>query len=341
MTHHAPDSPTSTPASGPASGPGFGPRHRLGVAVKLLGASGLPSHDSRRWQNSPHLSVSLAYLRDIFVYLQRQEIFFYRLSSQLAPYLTHPDLPDFHRQLDECTTELAATGDLARQMGLRLTMHPAFHIQLNSPDPTWAERSRREVVAAADLMERMGLGPDSVLVVHVGGGRGEQEAGRARFVNSIEALPASVRARLALENDDRIYSLTDTLWIHRRTGIRLVMDVLHHRCLDPEAIPVVEALQMALATWPAGQIPKIHLSSPRTAARHIIQNGAQRLSPPLVNQHSDFLHPFECIDLLRAVHAAGLRPFDIMLEAKAHDLALLRLRDQIALYAVDVAERMG
>ncbi len=309
--------------------------------MKVLGAPGLRSHDSRRWQNSPHLSVSLAYLRDLFVYLDSREIRFYRLSNQLAPYLTHPDLPAFHHQLDECATELAATGDMARQMGLRLTMHPAFHIQLNSPNPAWAERSRQELLAAADLLGRMGLGAEAVLVVHVGGGHGDPEAGRERFVRGVEALPASVRARLALENDDRTYSLQDTLWVHRRTGIRLVFDVLHHRCLDPVGVPVVEALGLALATWPAGETPKIHLSSPRTAARHIARHGEPRLSPPLISQHSDFLHPFQCIDLLRAVRAANLRPFDIMLEAKAQDLALLRLREQLSTHAPDVAAWVG
>ena len=32
---------------------------RLGFAVKVLGDGGLPSHDTRRWQSDPHLSVSL------------------------------------------------------------------------------------------------------------------------------------------------------------------------------------------------------------------------------------------------------------------------------------------
>ena len=42
--------------------------YHLGFPVKVIGTP-LRSHDSRRWQNEPHLSVSLAYLRDIFTYL--------------------------------------------------------------------------------------------------------------------------------------------------------------------------------------------------------------------------------------------------------------------------------
>ena len=114
--------------------------YRLGFAVNVLGVP-LRSHDSRRWQNQPHLSVSLAYLRDLFAYLNRQDIHFYRVAGQLAPYITHPDLPAFHRQIDECATELAAAGDLARQYAIRLTMHPAHYIQLSTPDAAQAARS--------------------------------------------------------------------------------------------------------------------------------------------------------------------------------------------------------
>ena len=133
-----------------------GTRVRLGFPVKVLGAAGLRSHDSRRWQNQPHLSVSLAYLRDIFLYLERKEIRFYRMAGQLAPYLTHPELPAFHNQLDECSTELAAIGDLARQQRVRLTLHPGFYVQLSHPDANLAARSGLELAAATSLLDRMG-----------------------------------------------------------------------------------------------------------------------------------------------------------------------------------------
>ncbi|HEX5689254.1 MAG TPA: hypothetical protein VFX76_04595, partial [Roseiflexaceae bacterium] len=80
---------------------------RLGFAVKALGRPNLPSNDARRWQNNPHLRVSLQYLAAIFDYLADASIDMYRISSDIAPYLTHPDMPQFHHQLDECADELA------------------------------------------------------------------------------------------------------------------------------------------------------------------------------------------------------------------------------------------
>ena len=315
--------------------PSMRERCRLGVAVKLLGAP-LRSHDSRRWQNHPHLSVSLAYVRDILEYLHSQDIHFYRLSSQLAPYATHPGLPQFHRQLEECQTELAAVGDLARMYDIRFSLHPAQYVRLNSPDPQRVARSCAELAHAAALLDAMGADQNAVIVVHVGGAYGDALAARARFLSAHESLSASARRRLALENDDRLFDIQDIHWIHRRTGIRLALDVLHHRCLNPTEVPLVDALALALATWPPDQKPKIHYSSPRTELRRIHRNGEWQIQMPLPNQHSDFINPFEFIDLMKTAREAGLRPFDVMLEAKAKDLALLRLRQLVARYAPDI-----
>ena len=313
--------------------------YHLGFPVKVLGAS-LRSHDSRRWQNSPHLSVSLAYLRDILTYLQRKQIRFYRLAGQLAPYVTHPTLAQFHDQLDECATELAAVGDLARAAGIRLTLHPGFYVQLGSPNADAIARARVELATATRLLELMGVGDDGVIVVHVGGRFDDPQQTRTRFVHTVLALPGSVRRRLVLENDDRLFDLEDVRWIQQRCGIPIVLDVLHHRCLNRTGRPLDEALALGLASCPPHQRPKIHLSSPRTAIRRLTRNGTDYLQPPLPRQHSDFIDPFSCIDLLRMARAAGMRNFDIMLEAKAKDVALLRLREQIRIYAPDLAQHV-
>ena len=319
-------------------------RYRLGVGARLVGAP-LRAHDSRRWAQQPHLSVSLAYVRDILAYLESTQIRFYRLSSNLAPYATHRGLPPdarahFARQLDECSTELAAVGDGARAAGLRLTMHPAQHVRLDSADELLAARSLEELALAARLMDAMGLDDDSVLVVHAAASACDGSvlaAALARFARRAAQMPPAVRRRVVVENDDRCADMGSCLWLHRRTGLPVVFDLLHHRCLNPGALPVAEALAAALATWPSGHRPKIHLSSPRTELRVLRRNGRDHVVAPLPNQHADFLNPFECIELLRSAQAHNLRAFDILLEVKAHDLALLRLRAQIAHFAPELA----
>jgi UV DNA damage endonuclease len=313
---------------------------RLGFAVKMLGQPGLKSHDTRRWQNEPHLSVSLAYVRDIFGYLDQADIHMYRLSSDLAPYLTHPGLPQFHHQIDECAAELALVGQMAREAGLRLSFHPAQYVVLNALDESIADRSAADIVAKAQMLEAMNLGPEAVVVVHLGGVYGDKKKAMERFVTRYEGLPAVARQRLVLENDDTSYSAGDTHCIHQQTGLQSVFDYLHFLNHNPEGLSLTEALALTLDTWPTEVTPKIHFSSPRTAMRTMERTdpdtGKRRmmLRPPRPTQHADFIDPFAFIAFLR--QAQGLRDFDVMLEAKAKDLALLRLRDDLDRFAPEL-----
>jgi UV DNA damage endonuclease len=60
--------------------------------------------------------------------------------------------------------------------------------------------------------------------------------------------------------------------------------------------------------------------------------------PPVWTGHADYVNPFEFITFMRL--ARGLS-FDIMIEAKVKDLALLRLRRDLQRYAPDIASRFG
>jgi len=312
---------------------------RLGFAVKVLGEGGLPAHDARRWQSGPHLRHSIEALHGVFDYLAREEIGMYRMTASLAPYATHPELPQFHRQLDEARGELEALGARAREQDLRLSTHPGQYVVLNSEDEGVRDGAVRDLELQAELLDAMGLGPEAVVVLHVGGATGGHEAGLDRFLAGFERLSERARERLVIENDDRTYALGHVLALHERTGLRVVWDILHHHCNDPDGIPDREALEAALATWPAGVTPKIHFSSPKTAIEERKKRVGRRVERswvlPQLRAHADMIDPIAFEHFLRDT-AAGLE-FDVMLEAKAKDLALLRLRGQIAARGLQTA----
>ena len=108
---------------------------RLGFPVKVMGRPDLKSNDTRRWQQNPHLKTSLDYLDAILDYLADAGIDMYRMSSDLAPYATHPDMPQFHSMVADSDAELAALGAKARALDIRLSFHPSQFVLLNSPDP--------------------------------------------------------------------------------------------------------------------------------------------------------------------------------------------------------------
>ncbi|MET0557186.1 MAG: UV DNA damage repair endonuclease UvsE [Solirubrobacterales bacterium] len=305
--------------------------HRLGFAVKVLGDGGLPSHDTRRWQSGPHLSVSLQRLAAIFDYLDAHDVRMYRMASGLVPYGSHPEMDRFHGQVEECGAALAAIGARARTADLRLSFHPGQYAVLNSEDEEVRAAAALDVELQASVLDAMGLGPEAVVVLHVGGVGEDKAAAIDRFLAGFEQLGEAARARLVIENDDGRFGLADVLALSERSGLRVVWDVLHHRCYDPDRIPIAEALSLALATWPAEQVPKIHYSSPRTAVEERKTKKGRRVErrlvlPPL-RAHADMIDPIGFEDFLRGP-AAG-RDFDLMLEAKAKDLALQRLREQL------------
>lgn len=285
--------------------------------MKVLGDGCHPplaSHDTRRWHSGPHLSVSLERLDAILGYLDARDIRMYRMASALAPYATHPDLPQFHRQVEECAAQLEAVGARARALGIRLSFHPGQYVVLNSERQEVRAMAARELDVMAGLLDAMGCDDEAVAVLHVGGKAGGRDAAFARFEDGLSQAGEAARRRLVIENDDRSYSLTDVLELHARTGLRVVWDHHHHHlCHDPEGVPAREALRLALATWPDGVVPKIHWSSPRDG--------------PNPRAHADHVDAEAFAEFLRGP-AAGLR-FDVMLEAKAKDQALLRLRDQL------------
>ena len=311
--------------------------HRLGFAVKVLGDGGLPSHDTRRWQSGPHLRVSLERLEAIFDYLEAKDVRMYRMASGLAPYGSHPEMDRFHGQVEECAAELAALGARARAADLRLSFHPGQYAVLNSEDEAVREAAALDVELQASVLEAMGLGAEAVVVLHVGGVGADKEAAIDRFLVGFEGLSEAARARLVIENDDSRFGLGDVIGLSERSGLRVVWDALHHRCYDPDRIPVAEALEQALATWPAGQIAKIHYSSPRTAVDERKTKSGRRVErrlvlPPL-RAHADLIDPIGFEDFL--LGPASGRDFDVMLEAKAKDLALLRLREQLGARGFD------
>ena len=316
---------------------------RLGFPVKVVGREGLKSNDTRRWQKKPHLRKSIEYLHAIFGYLQEQGISMYRISSDIAPYLTHPEKTEFRHQVAEARADLAALGKAARVLGLRLSFHPSQYIILNSADSRLTTQSIHDIESQAEMLDVMELGPEACIVIHTGGLYDDRVGARDRWMKTYEdRLSPAARRRLVLENDDVSFSAADVLAIHQRVGVPLVFDHQHFWCLNPERLVLPDTVRKFLRTWPDGVRPKIHFSSPRTEMRECIERDRKTkrrrkvLKPPLLTGHADFVNPIEFATFMRMM--AGM-DFDVMLEAKMKDLALARLRRDLERCAPDVAVR--
>ena len=317
---------------------------RLGFPVKVMGRGDLKSNDTRGWRKDPHLRVSLSYLCDIFAYLRQHKIYMYRMSSDLAPYHTHPDMPQFHNMVEESRADLEHVGKLAKAQGLRLSFHPSQYIVLNSDNPALTKKSIADLQSQATMLDYMELPPEAIMVIHVGGAYGDRKTGCDNWVKTWKTLSEPIRRRMVLENDDIRFSAADVLSIHERTGVKCVWDYQHHWCMNPEGLPLVPTLEKFLKTWPTGVRPKMHFSCARTEMREMKRKNRKTglnetvFLPPIWTGHADFNNPFETLTFLRSIQHLET---DIMLESKAKDLSLLRLRNDIARFAPELATRYG
>jgi UV DNA damage endonuclease len=305
---------------------------KLGFAVKVVGRRDLPSHDTRRWQSRPDLATSIGYLHAIFDYLDDIDVRMYRMASSIAPYASHPDLVEFRDQPQRFASELAELGQKAEQLDLRLSTHPGQYTVLNSTNEATVAAAVTELEVHSEILDAMRLGPESVVVLHVGGVAQDKEKAKDRFEAGFARLSSRAQARLVVENDDRSFGLGDVLDVSRRTGCPVVWDVLHHHCYDPDSIPDHEALGEALATWPRDVRPKMHYSSARTSLEwRESRQGRRKVAtpvPPPLRAHADMIDPVAFGWFLD--HVVDGRDVDVMLEAKGKDVALLELRRHIA-----------
>jgi UV DNA damage endonuclease len=69
--------------------------------------------------------------------------------------------------LEYCAPLLARAGSLANKYGHRLTTHPGQYTQLGSLRPEVVKAAVRELAYHCEMLDRMGVGIDGVMIVHV------------------------------------------------------------------------------------------------------------------------------------------------------------------------------
>ncbi len=232
----------------------------------------------------------------------QQGIALFRIGQHLVPFASHPSFPyDWYKAHGEC---LQKVGEFARRHRLRLSMHPGQYVNVGSPHADVVERSLAELRYSATVLDALGL-PDSVLIVHLGGVYEGHDATARRIVQHLQGEEQLLRW-LALEHDERLWSVRQVAPVAERLGVPVIVDNLHHR-LNPDGLTLKQAVALGIATW-HGKRPKLHLSS---------QDESKR-----AGAHAGLICPEDLQELLDALDGADA---DIMVEAKDKELAVLPL----------------
>jgi UV DNA damage endonuclease len=176
------------------------------------------------------VKANLACLRKILAWNRDHDILFFRITSDLVPFASHPVCTAAWQE--HVADDFAAIGAFVIDNGMRISMHPDQFIVLNAVDAGVVERSIAELRYHAEVLDLMGLAVSAKIQLHVGGVYGNAEKGIDRFIRTYGSLDPAIKRRLVVENDDSRFPAADCLAIHNRTGIPVLFDVFHHACLN-------------------------------------------------------------------------------------------------------------
>lgn len=255
-----------------------------------------------------------------------------RLGSGILPAYTHRDWSYFYRDASLKTRleqKFSSIGDCARELDVRLSMHPGQFTVLASDRPDVVERSLEEFEYHADIIRWMGYGQtwqDFKCNVHISGRKGPQG-----IRDILPRLSREARNCITIENDENSWGLDASLELAK--DVALVVDIHHHWVKTGEYIQHDDdRIKRVIDSW-RGVRPAMHYSisredvlldanpSVRPDMDALLESGYKKAK---LRAHSDY-----CWNTASNTWALSFwDDFDIMVEAKMKNLASTELFQQ-------------
>ena len=255
-----------------------------------------------------------------------------RLSSDILPVYTQHEWSYFWRRSDVVAYAERAfgeVGELARNLGVRLSFHPGQFTVLASANPGIVERSIEEFEYHNDMIRWMGYGKtfqDFKCNVHISGKQGPQG-----IIDVLPKLSPEARNTLTIENDEISWGLDASLELADHCA--LVLDIHHHFIKTGEYIHVGDdRFSRVIDSW-RGVRPVIHYSVSR---EDILTEHDVHIKPDLdilleqgykkqkLRAHSDFYWNRAVTDWALTF----LERADMMCESKAKNLASFQVAER-------------
>lgn len=205
----------------------------------------LKSYSEKRFNET--VKNNLNHLLSILNFNIRNSIYFFRISSGIIPFASHP-ICDIEWN-ETFKADLKEIGDFINKNNIRVSMHPDQFVILNSKNEYVIKNSIRELQYHCTLLDSMRLPSSAKIQIHGGGVYGDKKKSKKDFSNNFSnLLEGNLKKRLVIENDDRSYSLKDCLDIQSEISIPIVFDTFHHECLN-NGETIQQALSSITKSW--------------------------------------------------------------------------------------------
>jgi UV DNA damage endonuclease len=193
------------------------------------------------------VNSNLVHLSKILNYNVENHLLFFRISSDLIPFASHPICK--YNWLNHFRSEFKEIGDYIIRNNMRISMHPDQFVIINSTKEKVTQSSIRELQYHCDILDAMCLDQSAKIQIHVGGAYGEKTSAINTFIRRYDAfLSESIKERLVIENDDHLFNLDDCMIIHQQTNIPIVFDNFHHECFG-DGMSLGDSFKKSNSTW--------------------------------------------------------------------------------------------
>lgn len=257
------------------------------------------------------IKMNLEALDKIIDYNIKNNIHFYRLTSNLIPLATMKDVKfDYITNYKDLYNKI---GNKINKYKMRIDMHQDQFTVLNSTKKEVLKNTFEILKYHYNILDALNI-KNKNLILHVGSNVFGKEPSLTRFINNFNKLPQNIKNCIIVENDDKIFNIKDTLYLCQKINRPMVLDYHHHIC-NSDNLNIDDYYNQIFSTW-TDINPKIHFSSPKNKTKKDMRS------------HHDYINPKDFISFLESIKHLNFN-IDIMLEAKAKDDALFKLVRQL------------
>lgn len=252
-----------------------------------------------------------------------------RIGSDIFPCYTHEIATQIYKEnlIENLLLKLGDIGEKIKKNDIRTSMHPGQFTMLVSRKDSTIQNSIKDIEYHAEIFRYMNINPKdqrNEINIHVGA---KMDNFHEIFLMNFEKLSSDAKSWLSIENDEFSYGIYEISKL--KDHVKILLDIHHHWIMYEKFIdfndPVIDKIT---ESW-RGAVPELHYSLPKKEycgdLLELEFHKCATKNKKKLREHSDYCWH----ENTNKYVTDFLSKFDIMIEAKAKQLASHRFYEEI------------